>query len=217
MKAIRVTQEIKDKNKSLREHSKIINAKVGDVLRYVTLPNKFHVTKNVAGGYNEATDLHEADGWKLFTVDSFDSRTQYVDRTEIIEEETRFTWLIKNKTQEQIDEYDANILKRDEHSLMIQQRREDGYEYYYEVMSLIERAWRKGQISSDPTVNNELAVIANTYFDDSLEPLLRGNWKKAETNLMVPPQNSNSVLINFYNKVKTKVTQYTSETYSKGK
>ena len=62
MKAIKITQEIKEKNKRY-ELSFVKNNNVGDVIK-IGFPNKFHVTKPVSGGYKNRTDLHSKDGWK---------------------------------------------------------------------------------------------------------------------------------------------------------
>lgn len=197
MVGIKVTQEILDKNN--------VSYPLGSIQILNTYPKRFYVTENVVGGYQFRTDLHEVDGWKPFENPTFDQRTQYLG--DYVEEPTRFTKEVLNKTQEQIDAYDQAQLDADEHASKIEERREDGYTYYYRIMSLVERAWRNGQITT------VVANAANTYFDDALSPLLRGNWQSSNTKLAVPPSTSNQAFLNTYNNVKTYVENYVTQTY----
>jgi len=61
MKAIKITQKIKDQNNDSQYHFVMINSKIGDI-KELTIPTKFHVTEKVSGGYEHRTDLHEVDG-----------------------------------------------------------------------------------------------------------------------------------------------------------
>lgn len=98
---IKITQEIKDKN----QHNWVQDSTLGDIIikRVENLPNRFHVTKNIAYGYknNNKADLREADGWKTYVIPSFDVTNQELGT--LIETETTFTHEIINLTQEQID------------------------------------------------------------------------------------------------------------------
>lgn len=203
MVGIKVTQQIINQNE--------VNFIVGQIVIRNNYPNKFWVTEQVDGGYEFRTDLHEADGWKPYhepvAGEDYNKRTQKLGS--YIEEPTRFTKQILPKTQAEIDTYDQAQLDADEHATKVNQRRDDGQEYYYRIMALIERAWQNSQIS--PAIAN----AANTYFDDALEPILRGNWQAANVKLAVAPITTNNAFLNFYNTVNTYVGDYVNQSYSK--
>lgn len=205
-KAIKITEEIKTKNRRYRLG--FVERNAVDSIVYEVIPNTFFVTEPCSGGYRSRVDLHEDDGWKEpVTPVEFDERIHSL--TTLSEVNNSYVWSYENKTQEQIDAYDQAQLDADEHASKIEERRDDGYVYYYRIMSLIERAWRKGQIA------DAIANQANIYFDEALEPILRGNWQLSNTRLATPPATSNQAFLNVYNNVVAYVQNYVSQTYSK--
>lgn len=68
MKAIKVTQELKDKNKLFEKRE------AGFI--HVGIPKVFHGAENIVGGYDSRTDLHDVDGWKTPITPAYDSATQ---------------------------------------------------------------------------------------------------------------------------------------------
>lgn len=98
MKAIKITQEIKDKNARYKL-SFVENNNVDSIVR-IGFPNKFYVTEPVSGGYASRTDLHTADGWKDVIIPSYNTTTQYLG--DIIESGNDFTYDVLNKSEQQI-------------------------------------------------------------------------------------------------------------------
>jgi hypothetical protein len=62
MKAIIITNEIKEKNEKYQIPF-VKNNSVGAIV-ITNFPQKFFVSEPVSGGYGSRTDLHEADGWR---------------------------------------------------------------------------------------------------------------------------------------------------------
>lgn len=179
----------------------------GTINTYREIPSRWNGIINYNSVNN--TDMQYADGWRDVVFPDIDARTEKRGAIYFDSENDVFTYQIVAKTQAEIDAYDQAQLDADEHATKVNQRREDGDLYYYRVMTIIERAWRNGQVS------NAIASAANSYFDDALEPILRGNWQAANVKLAVPPVTSNTPYLNVYNTVKTYVTDYVAQTYSK--
>lgn len=99
MKAIKITQDIKDKNAKYSLNF-VNNNAVGTIVKR-GFPSKFHVTEPVSGGYANRTDLHEADGWQDVIIPSYNSSTQKLGST-VIEVEGVFTYEVIDKTEQEI-------------------------------------------------------------------------------------------------------------------
>lgn len=94
MKAIKVTQLIKDQNPHL-------NLVVNSYLK--GLVNKFWVTEKVDGGYKGRTDLHDVDGWKELITPSYNPTTHTINRNVINEVDDHFEYGLTAYTQAQIN------------------------------------------------------------------------------------------------------------------
>lgn len=99
--AIKITQEIKDKNERYNIPF-VENNAVGKIVK-TSFPNKFYVTEPVSGGYATRTDLHEADGFKEIIVPSYNSETQKLGNV-VIEVNNNFTYEVINLTQQEIED-----------------------------------------------------------------------------------------------------------------
>src|SRR5690554_2701990 len=107
MKAIKITQEIKDKNK---KYGISWLTKPTDTIIAVPFPNSFYVNQPVSGGYKTRTDLHEADGWKVPEIPEYDPKTHKLgDIEEVIfkageeDEYSIFRYTIIAKSQQEIE------------------------------------------------------------------------------------------------------------------
>lgn len=78
MKAIQVTQDLKNKNLEF-----FANNTVGQIVQKA-IPNRFNGVENVVGGYASREDLQALDGWKEVVIPTFDSATQKRGNTLIL-------------------------------------------------------------------------------------------------------------------------------------
>lgn len=185
MNAIRISTTIKNKN----TQNWVQSREVGDIVRKATLPNRFHVTENVIGGYANRTDLHEADGWRpyLNLVDGvdYDSAIQKLNTNLIVgypigeplATRTHYAYKIVDLTQEQIDnqiEENANLTARQK----VEQYVEDGKEL---VTDFRLRLYRRTQL--DNTDSGYLSKVQvgkmDRWFNDIYTVLLVGNFREA--------------------------------------
>lgn len=99
IKAIKITQEVKDKN----PNSASIQSSELDIIIRMSVPNMFFGTENVLGGYPLREDLHELDGFKEIVSPSYNISTHKLG-TELIDsvDNTSFTYSVISKSQEEI-------------------------------------------------------------------------------------------------------------------
>ena len=116
VQGIFITQEIKDKNVKYGVRW-LSNADVGaTIIR--GLPQKFHVTEPVSGGYETRTDLHEEDGWKQVVQPEIGDNQKrgsiYFDEVNDV-----FTYNVIDLTDEEIEQRDQIVMPRSEFKLAL--------------------------------------------------------------------------------------------------
>ena len=95
MKAIKVTQDLKDKNKLFEKRA------IGFI--HSGIPKVFYNTENIVGGYDSRTDLHEIDGWKdIVSPETFNPET-HKQTSELIENGETFTYRVVSKSPEELE------------------------------------------------------------------------------------------------------------------
>lgn len=197
MVAIKITQEIKDKNPSL-----FGSRNIDDIVQ-TAIPNRFWLTENVVGGYKHRTDLHTADGWKEVVTPVYDSETQR--RGVLIEDGEVFTYTIIDLTPEEIAILAEQALNSDISQQAIDQRRADGMQGYDRAMAIIERQYRDGEITAVQAKN------AMAYFDPFIEALNRGQWVIVQVNMT--GQTVPAPYQQLFNAIKNKVDTYVQINY----
>ena len=93
MKAIKVTQTLKDKNI-------IFNNNVVGSIVIKNVPNKFYGTENFVGGYHLRDDLQLIDGWKDVISPTYNSETQKLG--ELILDDENYTYEVIDLTEQEI-------------------------------------------------------------------------------------------------------------------
>lgn len=98
MIGIIITQQILDQN----NHAWLNGKTVGTIVTRPNYPNKFWVTKKYDCAYQHKTAIHEADGWRDVVQPSYNPQTQIKGAIYFDEENDVFTYVVTDKTNEQI-------------------------------------------------------------------------------------------------------------------
>lgn len=173
-KAIKITQEIKDKNAKYRLPF-VENNAVGEIVR-TSLPTKFYVTEPISGSYQIRTDLHALDGWKDIVEPSYDPETQKLGNT-VIEVGNDFTYEVIALTQQEQDAYTQAQEDADDASQFFDQRKADGERYIERFNAYVYRQVVNAQITK------QQAITALEFFYDALHPLTMGYFELAKNNV----------------------------------
>ena len=96
MKAIKITQDLIDKNKHLYKENDLDTFRLYDIL-----PNKFYGVEKVDGGYMNRTDLHEQDGFLEYVKPEYDNTTHKLG--DFIKDANTYTREVIAMTQEEIE------------------------------------------------------------------------------------------------------------------
>lgn len=99
MRAIEVTQELKNKNDIFK------NDDVGSIVKK-NIPNRFNGVENIAGGYVFRDDLQEQDGWKDIVVPSYNSTTQKLG--DLVLDGDNYTYEVIDLTEQEIKQAKIN-------------------------------------------------------------------------------------------------------------
>ncbi len=92
MKGIKITSELKSKNELFKNREGFY---IGSI------PNKFHGTERIVGGYAGRTDLHSVDGWKEVVQPTYNTETHKLGTP--IEEGNVITYTVLAKTPEELE------------------------------------------------------------------------------------------------------------------
>lgn len=110
MKAITITQQVKDNNRSFKSYP--LGIKI-----FTTLPNKFCGTENVTGSYQNRTDLHEEDGfWNIEKLPL--GEHQKYGAIEQKGNENLYHYPIENYTQEEIEQIEKTAKRTERNRLL---------------------------------------------------------------------------------------------------
>ena len=177
MVAIKVKQEIKDKNPHL---SWVQATEVNKIVKRANYPNRFWVNERVIGVYADRVDLHKLDGWRpyLNLVDGvdYDSSTQRLNTNLIVgypigenlANTTHYAYKIVDLTEAQI-ENNNNESAREQVSRYL----EDG-SLIVEEFRL--RAFRR--IKNKDLLRTDIGKM-DRWFQDIYNSLLVGNFREA--------------------------------------
>lgn len=198
MAAIKITQEIKTKNKKYGL-SFVENNPIGTIVS-TGFPRKFYVTEPVSGGYASRTDLHVLDGWKIPVVPvEYNSDTQKLGS--LIEVGNDFVYQLINLTQDEIDIKEQNALDVDAAAQFFDQRKADGQIYLDRFNHYVYRQVVNGEITKAQ------AISGLQFFFDALHPLTVGYFELAITKTTALAT-GNASLITLKNKIITELQNY---------
>lgn len=196
-KAIKITQEIKDKNYRYKL-AFVKNNAIGAIVK-TSIPNQFFVSEPVSGGYASRTDLHDADGWKTPVIPvEYDEAIHNLGS--LIEVGNDFVYQLINKTQEEQDAYIQTQEDNDEASNFFNQRMRDGEDNLMRFNSYVYRQAVNGDITK------EQAIAALEFFYDALHPLKMGYFELAKTK--VTALSGGAQITTLKNKILTNIQNY---------
>lgn len=175
MIGIKITQEIKDKN----QQPFIQKAALDSIIRRGQHPNKFHVTENIVGGYQNRTDLHLTDGWKEVVNPTYDAANQKLGG--LIEDGDTFTYEVIDLTPEEI----ADLLEANDEETarqIVDGYREDGVKLIEKTRT---KMWRR--VVLYPNGNNGLTKQQvgkmDRWLSDVYKSLLIGSFRQARNDI----------------------------------
>ena len=166
MKAITITQQVKDNNRSFKSYP--LGIKI-----FTTLPNKFCGTENVTGSYQNRTDLHEEDGfWNIEKLPL--GEHQKYGAIEQKGTEKLYHYPIIDFTEEEItaaQEIEQNAPLNEEYQRYLQ-RQKDGINAYMMISAEFRLAKLSGVISEAEhgAIEEFLTPVRNE--------IIAGQWKK---------------------------------------
>lgn len=177
-KAIKITQDIKDKNAKYNLNF-VKNNDVDSIVK-TGFPRKFYVTEPVSGGYQTRTDLHESDGWKDIIIPSYNSQTQKLGTT-VIEVDDTFTYEVIDLSQEEIDA----LQEQNEEN----QAREKIDNYRFRGGEIIEKTrtkmWRRVHLYPNGTngLTKQQVAKLERWFLPTYSNMLVGNFREAKNKM----------------------------------
>lgn len=199
MLAIKITQEIKDKNKRYNLPFVKDNA-IGKIVK-TSLPNKFYVKFPVSGGYRNRKDLHIEDGFKTISTPSFDTETHKLGNI-ILEVDNDFIYNTIALTEKEIannikTKQDQPIQEEFENYL---ERREDGINAYLRLSAELRVMKVTGVIDETRHISIDNALIPVR------EEMINGQWISGRQKLIdIEPS---IIGVNFYSKLLSIITEY---------
>jgi len=198
MSAIKITQEIKDKNAKYNI-AFVKNNAVGTIVKR-GFPNKFHVTAPCSGGYATRTDLHDSDGWKTPIMPVYNSATQRLG-TQLLEVGNDFTYPIINLSQQEID--DLVIANEDaEDEAEVNSVVEDGLKLINRTRKRLIRRVKKGLLN-----NSQEEKVREAIFDAFVR-LSFGSWDLAKNFTDAIPTHNNTKVEEQIQWFKTQINNY---------
>lgn len=199
MKALYITQEIKDRNPSFRNYG--LGLKTFNIL-----PSRFNGVENVGGYYNQRTDLHKLDGfWSVEKLPL--GQYQRHGALERKGNENLYHYPVLDFTQEEIDtailtEQNAPIEAEFQKYL---QRQRDGVSSYMRISAEFRLAKLSGLISE-----TEHGAI-----EELLTPLrnevIAGQWIKGKQ--ILDDLGSEVIGLDLYNRINNELVTYIAENY----
>ena len=204
MKAITITQQLKDANQKLFN-----NFSVGSI-RQMNIPNSFVSLNYNAGqrtdGYRTLDNsIHESDGFYDVVTPTVDPALERLGA--IFFDVTVFTYPIVPLTQQEQDDYQQAQEDSDASSQLQNKYKSDGEFGFDRAYSLIIRKRDNGTI----TTNQAVTLSQGLY--PSLEPLYKGLWQLVKQNLAAETPPANADLLDIFNKIVTGVDNYVAENY----
>ena len=178
MIAIEITQEIKDKNAKYNLSFVKNNAVGTKVIK--SLPNKFHVTSPVSGGYKTRIDLHKPDGFKGVVSPVYDALTQKLGK-ELIDsdDELTFTYeVIELTAQEITDLVEQTNEQNSDDSLNINVQ--NGRDLTTKSFRRMYRRYKDDNVSPNNVLSQQDVKDYMNWNKDSYLYLSQGNYYGAE-------------------------------------
>lgn len=200
MKAIQITQQIKDLNAKLYP-----NLVVDSIRQFSNIPKSFYSPNYNLGqrtdGYNTLSNtIHESDGFYDVITPVYDEATQKLGT--IFFDVDKFTYNVLEKTQEEIDEYNQIQLDQDSYQSKIDRRSNDGKRGIQRLFARINR-----DVDNGLSVQNA-ATAANLIFD-ATNIMAYGQFELAKNRLnQIDTTGLNQPVIDLINLAKDKIQQY---------
>lgn len=199
MKALYVTQEIKDKNPDLRKYN--LGLKIFNIL-----PSRFNGVKNVTGYYETRSDLHELDGfWDVEKLPL--GQYQKHGTLEQKDDLSLYHYPVIDFTQEETDAAilaEQNAPLNNEYEKYLQRQR-DGVNAYMMISAEFRLAKLSGVITEE----------AHGAIEEILTPVrnevIAGQWIKGKQ--LLTAIGSGAIGVDLYNKVFSQLENYINENY----
>lgn len=199
MKALYITQEIKDKNPSFRNYGLGLKT-------FNTLPSRFNGVENVGGYYSQRNDLHELDGfWSVEKLPL--GQYQRHGTLERKGNENLYHYPVIDFIQEEID---AAILEEQNAPIEAEyqkylQRQKDGINSYMRISAEFRLAKLSGVISE----------LEHSAIEELLTPLrnevIAGQWIKGKQ--ILDSLGPEAMGLDLYNRINSELVTYITENY----
>lgn len=223
MVAIRITNAIKNKNPHL---AWIQNG--NGVVRRANYPNRFFRSENVIGGYRERTDLHEADGWRLFKtlVDGvdYDSATQRLNTNNIVgyplgenlANTTHYAYKIVDLTQQEIEDRIAEQEDLEDEQ-QEQQNEDNGLQLIRRTRKRLRRKVKRNAEDSSKGLTPNQANRLRRWFSQIFYHLRNGDWDLAQEDILADtfPTPNNQTLVDEIDWLKARINDYITTEYQR--
>lgn len=118
-----------------------------------------------------------------------------------------YTFAVEPKTQAEIDAYNEAQLNADVSQQAIDQRRADGMQGFDRIKAIIERKYRKGEITATQAKN------ADAYFHPLIKDLNFGSWIIVKGLLNAEAPNVPAGYQSLFDTIKAKVDNYVTNNY----